>query len=452
MRITPHAHWFAGSVICEYIDVLALEYDDIESKGGEHGDANPEAIITRTRDGLVNEHPFYKALVNVVEPLLNNLVKIEEEKAAQEGVHEDTQLRRSLDTLGRELGQLVDADLRDIDEEGLEGESGGSQTELLSIIPANPVLYLGEDKTLSVVALRSLETNEIDVEVDTEGVVEFLDAFPVTLANHPRREEYLIGRIRVRPLIENEETLLSVNCGSAKVEALIEVKPEREFPDPEPPNDLEFERTRYQFAHNKRRSILIRAPVEVVNNAGTMTVQLISSDIGVVVLGNSVILKFDEEAYCFLGRAKIDPRVLGARATLTATLGDSRATCEAIVAEREGGGPRLEIKILDEEQGRYRAYVKRNEELTTINIFGGHPGIKRYLGPGPEFPHQNSQNARLLIAEIIAGEAARLVVERKNNVPSELDGAAFYAEHLEYLTKYLPRCQKIMLANSQVIN
>ena len=448
----PHAHWFAGSVICEYIDTLALEYDNTESEGGEHSTANPMAIISRSRDGLEHEHPFYKALVDVVEPLLKELVKKEEEKATEEGVHENTRLRRSLNTLGRELGQLVDADLRDIDEDGLRGGPGSGDTEPLRIIPENPVLYLGEDKTLSVVALRSLETNEIDVEVDSEGVVEFLDTFPVTLSDHPRREEYVIGQIRIRPLIENEETLLTVNFGSAKTEALIEVKPEREFPDPDPPDDLEFERTRYQFAHNKRRSILIRAPVQVVNNAGTMTVQIISSDVGVVVFGNSVNLRLDEEAYCFLGRAEIDPRVLGARATLTASLGNSHATCEAIVAERESGGPRLEIQISDEEQGRYRAYVESKEEVTIINIIGGHPAIKRYLGPGPEFPHQDSHYARLLIAEIVAGEAARLVVQRKNSVPGDLDGPAFYAEHLLYLTKYLPRCQKTMLGDSEVIN
>lgn len=447
-----HAHWFAGSVICEYIDTLALEYDNIESEGGEHNPSNPMPIISRSRDGLEHEHPFYQALVDVVEPLLKELVQQEEEKAAQEGVHENTRLRRSLDTLGRELGQLVDADLRDIDEDGLGGGSGSGDTKPLRIIPENPVLYLGEDKTLSVVALRSLESNEIEVEIDTEGVVEILDTFPVTLVDHPRQEDYLIGQIRLRPHIEHEETLLTVICGSEKVNALIEVKPERDFPDPEPPNDLEFERSRYQFAHNKRRSILIRAPVEVVNNAGTMTVQIMSSDVGVVVLGNSVSLKFEEETFCFLGRVDIDPRELGARATLTATLGDSHATCEAIVAEREAGGPRLEIKIQDEEQGRYRASVDPKEEVTTINIFGGHPGIKRYLGPGPEFPHQDSPYARLLIAEIVAGEAARLVVQRKNNVPGDLDGPAFYAEHLLYLTKYLPRCQKTMLADSEVIN
>jgi hypothetical protein len=30
----PHAHWFTGSITCEHIDGLALEYYDIEARGG----------------------------------------------------------------------------------------------------------------------------------------------------------------------------------------------------------------------------------------------------------------------------------------------------------------------------------------------------------------------------------------------------------------------------------
>ena len=101
--------------------------------------------------------------------------------------------------------------------------------------------------------------------------------------------------------------------------------------------------------------------------------------------------------------------------------------------------------------GRYSAYVERVEEVTTIKILGGHPGIKRYLGPGPEFPHQDSPLARLAIAEIVAGEAARLVMERKYRAAGALDGPAFYAEHLLYLEKYLPRCHRMMLADAEAV-
>ena len=299
-----------------------------------------------------------------------------------------------------------------------------------------------------MVALRSLGATTIEVETDPEGVIELLDSSPIPLADHPRREDCLIARIHIRPLIEDEETLLTVRCGDAEAIASIEVRPEREIPDPVPPTELEFERARYQLAHGKRRSLVVRAPVEVINEADSTTVRVHSSDTGIVVLGGSVKLEFDEDELCFVGRVHVDPRVLGARGTLTATLGAARATCEVVVAQHDGGGPRLEIKIVDEAQGRYRAYIERVGEITTIKILGGHAAIKRYLGPGPEFPHQDSPTARLVIAEIVAGEAARLVMERKYRTTGDLDGPAFYAEHLLYLEKYLPRCHRMMSVDS----
>jgi hypothetical protein len=445
----PHAHWFTGVLACEYIDALALQYDKSEEAGGEHDSLNPMPIITRSRDGLEREHPFYKALVETAEPILAELVREEERKAKEDGVHESVRLRRALDSLGRDLGQLVDADLREIDEDGLGGGKGTDMVEPLRIIPENPVLYIGEPKAISVVALRELGATRIDVEVDPEGVIELLDSSPILLTDHPRREDCLIARIHLRPLIEDEETLLTVRCGDAEAIASVQVRPEREVPEPVPPKELEFERTRYQLAHGKRRALVLRAPVEVTNDANTTVVRVISSDLGIVVLGGEIGLEFDEDELCFIGRVQVDPRILGARGTLTASLGKAQAKCEVVVAQQEGGGPRLFIKVADEAQGRYRAYVERDGEVTTIKILGGHSAIKRYLGPGPKFPSQDSPAARIVIAEIIAGEAARLVMEKKHRAPGELDGPAFYSEHLLYLEKYLARCHKMMLVDAE---
>jgi hypothetical protein len=278
---------------------------------------------------------------------------------------------------------------------------------------------------------------------------ELLDSTPVPLTDHPRRDDRLVARIHIRPLIKDEETLLTVRCGATEAVASVEVRPEREYPEPEPPEELEFERAQYKLAHQRRRSLCLRAPVEVINEAGTTVARIVSSDQGVVVLGGTVDLEFDEEEMCFVGRVQVDPRVLGARATLTATLGTANARCEVIVAQTEGGGPRLQIEIVNQAQGLCRAYVERKNDVTTIKIFGGHSAIKRYLGPGPDFPNQESLQARLVIAEIIAGEAARLVMQKKYRDPSDLDGTAFYVEHLFYMEKYLERCHRMMLADHE---
>ncbi len=356
-------------------------------------------------------------------------------------------MRRAFDSLGRDLAQLVDADLREVDEDGLGGGHGSGGSEPIRIIPENPVLYIGEDKTLSVVVRKDVGAREFTVEVDPEGVVAVLDTNPVELVQHPRRDDCLIGRIHLRPLIEDEETLLTVTCGESDAVATVYVRPEREIRDPILPSTLEFARKKYQLAHMRRRNLVLRAPSEVINRARTTRARVTSSDQGVVVLGADVELDFDEEQMCFVGLVTVDPRVLGASATLTASLGDAIATCEVAVREREGGGPSLQIKIVDEAAGRYRAYKDRVDDVTVIKILGGHPAIRRYIGPGPDFPNQDDPAARAVIAEIIAEQAARLVMETKHKAAGELDGAAFYADHFFYLDKYLVRCHKNLVGN-----
>ena len=141
----------------------------------EHSPGNPMPIITRSRDGLEHDHPFYKSLAQEVDAVLDQFVREEEARAQSELARESVQLRRTLDLLGRDLGKLIDADLREIDEDspGLGGKGSGGTEETLRVIPQNPVLYMGETKTLSVVAPRSPEATETLVEVDPEGVVEF---------------------------------------------------------------------------------------------------------------------------------------------------------------------------------------------------------------------------------------------------------------------------------------
>lgn len=85
-----------------------------------------------------------------------------------------------------------------------------------------------------------------------------------------------------------------------------------------------------------------------------------------------------------------------------------------------------------------------------IKIMGKHPSLKRYLGPPPEFPDQDEPITRAVIAEIVAGEAARMVMERKFTASAGsglLDAANFYGEHLKLLSKYLARCHEHLVGD-----
>jgi hypothetical protein len=445
----PYAHWFSGVVKCPYIDSIAAAFDSEHADAREHSAGNPMPIITRSRDGLEHDHPFYKALAQEVEAVLGQIVREEEARAQSGSARESIRLRRTLDLLGRDLGKLIDADLREIDEDGLGGTGTGGREETLRVIPQSPVLYMGEAKTLSVVAPRSLGATEVQVEVDPEGVVELEDGPVVPLTEHPRRDDLLIGRVRLTPLIEEEETFLTVRLGDLEVTVLVEVRPEREDPEPTAPDAFKFERERYQMTTGKRRMLRLLGPVDVVDEHGSTAI-VTSSSQEVVVMGGPMELDFDEDRLCYVATVSVDPRVLGAKAILTAALGTCQAECEVIVVQQETSGPSIEIVIVDEAAGKYRARVERIGERTIIKILGGHPAIKRYLGPGPEFPCQDTLQARAIVAEVIAGEAARMIMEKKFAVAGDLDGPAFYAEHTALLTKYLARCHKMMVSESEL--
>ena len=64
------------------------------------------------------------------------------------------------------------------------------------------------------VSPRLMGATEAHVEVDPEGVVELVDGPTISMTDHPRRQDLLIGRIRLTPLIEDEETFLTVRLVS----------------------------------------------------------------------------------------------------------------------------------------------------------------------------------------------------------------------------------------------
>ncbi len=449
LEASPYAGWFSGRLECRYIDDLARDLDEAAQNEREAEPENPIPIISRSRDGLRREHPFYKLLAEAVESRLEPLIRAEEEKARSGAGRESVKMRRTLDSLGRDLGKLVDDDLRELDEDGIGGPGDDEEEAPLRIVPESVVVYMGDEKTLTVIVARSLGVDEVEAEVDPEGVVELVDGSKVPLSDHPRRDEYLVGQVRVRPLLEDDETFVTVDAGEHETSALIEVRSERVVePEAEPPTTFSFERGQYHFTHGKRRKVRLRAPLQEVEKHGPV-VHVRSTSEGIVVSGRSFELELDEDGMYFNGVVEVDPREYGASGSLIADLGPLEAACSASVGS-PGSGPQLEIVIEPNAAGNYRALVDTVGDRTRMEIQGLHPAIKRYLGPAPDFPNQDTVEAKTVLAEIIANEAARMIVEKKFQDAGELHGANFYSEHRRYLERYLARCHRLMIGDTEL--
>ena len=197
------AGWFSGRIECPFIDQLAEEYDRRLENRKPQDSSNPVPIITRRRDGLQHAHPFYKALAAAVEPILGELIRDEEQRAKQHAKSESIRMRRTLDALGRDLSRLIDEDFAKWTKKACWAQ-GTDSLPPLKLVPEQAVLYLGEDKTISVIVRADLGIDEVASVVEPGGVVELVDGSTTTLAPHKRRPDVLIGQIRLRPLLEDD--------------------------------------------------------------------------------------------------------------------------------------------------------------------------------------------------------------------------------------------------------
>ena len=168
--------------------------------------------------------------------------------------------------------------MRAIDEEGFIGtvDDQGS-LPAVKLIPENAAVYMGENKTISVFVRADLQATSVSAEVDPVGAVELMDDPDIPLRRHERRRELLAGQIRLCPLVEDAETLLSVQVGDDhSAVGLIEVHGERiiEEVPVAPPTGLEFEPDSYRVGWGKRKTLRLVAPAEVVATAGSLVASL----------------------------------------------------------------------------------------------------------------------------------------------------------------------------------
>jgi hypothetical protein len=452
-----HAGWFSGKLICPHIDQLARQYDDRLGAGGQPDPKNPAPIISRRRDGLNPTHPFVQALREAVEEPLGRLIAEEAERARRDaGNIESDETRSALDRLARELSRIIGEELRDIEAEELP-DAGEGEAPLLAIVPEQAIAYMGEDRTLTVAARADdvAEGDIVQVSTDPTGVVEVLTT-TVPLKPHTRREDILVGQIRIRPLIEDESTIITAELGDRKADALIEVRSERLIVEDEveAPDTLKFEQASYRVGWQREKSLMLLAPSELVEADGTR-VHASSSDPGVVVRTPSVQLSEDAEHGFYRGSVRVQARTLNATSVVTARLGDVAATALVAVTRREEG-LNYRVRLVDEDYGINRAIIETEpdgdgHEIRVIKIAGRHPALRPYLQEG--FVGQNTPICRGLLSEIVADATARVVVSelyRLRRGTEVFDVDRFYREHYKRLTKFLPRFQRILVGDPSV--
>lgn len=457
----PYSGYFMGSVRWETIDALSREFDDREDQGLPVEAANNAQIIRPDRRGLNYNHPAAKALKATVEEVLRPHFE-RKAKELGEGGKESHQTRRRLEGLAKVVARFQAAKAEELEFELQQTSTGLELTPevpILEVVPPRKLLDFGKTHTFSVrlradVFSDGTEQAEVllSLVADPEGCLD-LSSTSVALTPDARLQRRLTGTFTATAKSIEGNGMIEVTApqlDSALVEIDI-VEPEELLPPP-PPLTFEFERSSYRVPAGKRKKLLLLAPSAAVERHGRAVVIENSNPHGVLTRQKHLTLAPSPDGDWFQAVVEVEGRQHGAAATIAALCGSGPLRAETSVAVRadQSGPPPPEIKLAalnsfvpgtfetDEETGR-----------VTITVNATHPAARRYFGPQPDFPLQESIEARMMLAEIVADLTVLDILRRHlRQQPHPVE--QIYRRRFQLLKDLLPLCHASQLSEAEL--
>lgn len=464
----PHAKRYFGKIECDYIDQLLYDYDENLKKNNPHPPENPTLLIDPNRQiGLSRKHPFTEALLKIPSERLQKLIEQDKEKersTQKEIANKETQER--LNKLAQAANKFLNQQVEELEEltpdDAVDEESFVKKGVL--IYPTYVKVAKGEIRSLTFYVNKSIcsqEGHTVEVLSDDPSI-SILDS-PFQLRQHKKRNEFLIGNFRVQgDHIKDAVCIETKSNGIPNAEALINVVEdkieEHEFMQP-----LEFEYNNYRVKEGSIKTLRLYAKYpELVSKDNTEIVIVSSDSESVPVRGRCYLTPIIGSNYA-IGEVKIQGRRLKSKNfEITASLNGDKAVAKVKVIQKEEKGVNLEIKIVPEDLGVYRAmWAVPEGKPNLLKISAKHDSIKRYLGDAPDFAGQEKPHFRVLLAEIVAESVCRkslgLEVEDK---PWEFKDAflgtpsivvdAVYSHLQKRIRDFVAIAHSVMLSNTEI--
>lgn len=457
-----YAGYFLGSVRWDTIDELSRSFDDREDAQLPVDPVNPSQIIRADRRGLNAQHPAAKALKVAVEEVLRPHFERKAKELGQGG-KESRQTRQRLEGLARVVARFQATKAEELEFElsqtGSRGVELTPEVPLVEVIPPRKLLELGRTHTFTVRVRTDAYAGDpntaealMSVAADPEGCLE-LSSPRCPLSRDARLEGRLTGTFTATAHTTEGSAVIEVTVPGLPG-ALVDVdivEPEELLPPPAPLT-FEFERSSYRIPAGKRKRVLLLAPTAAVRRHGT-TVEVRSSNThGVLVRQSSVELVQSPDGDWYQAVVDIEGRQHGASSTVTALFGDGPLKAETAVSVRrdESGPTPPVIKVAAMGSPVRGTFVSDPETgAVTITVNAAHPAVRRYFGPQPDFPGQESVAARLMVAEVVADLTVLDVLRqylRQRPEPVE----QLYRRRFQMFYDLLPLCHASQLDDSEV--
>lgn len=457
----PYSGYFLGSVRWDHIDTLSREFDDREDQKLAVDPGNNTQIIRPDRRGLNYNHHAAKALKVAVEEVLRPHFD-RKAKELGEGGKESRQTRQRLEGLARLVARFQRSKAEELEFELAQATT--SEVELtpevpiLEVIPPRKRLEIGKTYSFSVRLRADAFVGEpeeahalLSLVADPEGCLE-LSGARVSLGPDKRLQQRLTGTFTAEARAEGNGMIevTAPRLASTLVE-LDAIEPEEPLPPPAPLT-FEFERSSYRLPAGKRKRLLLLAPTAAVERHGADVVVNTSNPHGVLIRQKHATLTPSPDGDWYQDVVEIEGRQHGATATITAQCGTGPLRAETTVSVRadQSGPPPPEIKLAalnsfvpgtfetDEETGR-----------VTITVNATHPAVRRYFGPHPDFPLQESTEARMMMAEIVA-DLTVLDILRRHLRQQPIPVEQIYRRRFQMLKDLLPQAHATQLSDAEL--
>jgi len=459
---------YFGRLECPFIDKLLLEYDDRRKRNQSHPIDNPSLLVDPNRqNGLRSDHPFTQALFKIPSEIMKKFLEQDKKsikKQNQEIANKETKER--LSALAKAAGKFMSEHIDDVEETNTgDPDNDTLTTKGLILIPARFSIAVGEIKSLSLYVSERINENKKNQKIlfssSDENALSILDTSCV-LSEHPTKKDRRWCRIRVEgKKVRKSVVITALTSNFTKAESFCNVLDhaidEHQFSQP-----LEFEHKKYSVKEGNKKTIKIFAKYpEVITTE--KQIQISSSDTESLVIRGSCTLEPILNSNYAMGEIVLQARRLkNEPIILTAKMDSLETSCKIKIVQNEEPNVNLEIQIVNEPFGLYRAMWGDNDgKPNLLKISSQHDSIKRYLGPEPEFVGQNSLHFRALLAEIVAESVCRKTLEREARERSfrwadQRDDyiIAFnvMAELQRRLREFTTIAHKVMLKDSEIDN
>jgi hypothetical protein len=435
----PEAGWFCGRLDAPEIHDLARSIDTNKIAS----ELNPTRIVSRQRDGLVRNHPYFRALGSEVEKVLKPLFdSMADEEGAQR--KEGDKLRKRFDALSQVLANTLQEILDEADAGELPTSSDDDGINFaLAIIPPRRIIKIGETISLTVRAPETFDFDSIKFSLSSESTsFEIVDAGKVFWNKHPRLP---VKQRTIRVLAKSRGTgTLSAFSGNLRAECeLIAVtfEPVTEIE----PEFLIFDPLHVKVAPTKAKNLILRGPLGYVGE-----VVQVQSSIGGLEVPTQVRFKSSKSGKS----AEILIRALAGidecEAIVTAKLDEEVANCSVTIVESaRNKNPRIRMEIVGQDNPPRRVDTLPEEGQLVIRIYGKHKSISKVLGRVMEsgFEHENSPSAQASIGEIIALQLSIYAVERDSEKHPDRypDASSIFVKQQEFIPRFIIALQSGLL-------